>query len=132
MTKEEWKHVEEKLNSAFSRVDLLVDGYAITIRKEPCDKMRLGLTVYVDGTIKGEWVVQDCEIRRKFYYCSERSLLTAKERKKLQKERKAVREAVLARASYQVFSPVFYSFRTLKSHFLKQNTSIELCKEESV
>lgn len=125
MTKEEWKQAEEKLNSAFSRVDLLVDGYAVTIRKEPCDKMRLGLTVYVDGTIKGEWVVQDCEIRRKFYYCSERSLLTAK-------ERKAVREAVLARASYQVFSPVFYSFRTLKSHFLKQNTSIELCKEESV
>lgn len=81
MTKEEWKQAEEKLNSAFSRVDLLVDGYAVTIRKEPCDKMRLGLTVYVDGTIKGEWVVQDCEIRRKFYYCSERSLLTAKERK---------------------------------------------------
>ncbi len=115
MTKEEWKQAEEKLNSAFGRVDLLVDGYAITIQKEPCDEMRLGLTVYVDGTIKGKWVVQDCEIRRKFYYCSERSLLTAKERKKLQKERKAVREAVLARASYQVFSPVFYSFRTLPS-----------------
>lgn len=94
MTKEEWKQAEEKLNSAFSRVDLLVDGYVVTIRKEPCDKMRLGLTVYVDGTIKGEWVVQDCEIRRKFYYCSERSLLTAKERKKLQKERKAVRQPV--------------------------------------
>ena len=119
MTKEEWKQAEEKLNSAFGRVDLLVDGYAITIQKEPCDKMRFGLTVYVDGYVKGKWVVQDCEIRRKFYYCSERSL-------------KAVREAVLARASYQVFSPVFYSFRTLKSHFLKQNTSIELCKEESV
>ena len=30
MTKEEWKQAEEKLNSAFGRVDLLVDGYAIT------------------------------------------------------------------------------------------------------
>ena len=50
MTKEEWKQAEEKLNSAFGRVDLLVDGYAITIQKEPCDEMRLGLTVYVDGT----------------------------------------------------------------------------------
>ena len=31
MTKEEWKHVEEKLNSAFGRVDLLVKGYYIKL-----------------------------------------------------------------------------------------------------
>ena len=69
MTKEEWKQAEEKLNSAFGRVDLLVDGYAITIRKEPCDKMRLGLTVYVDGTIKGEWVGHFSEIRSMVNNC---------------------------------------------------------------
>ena len=94
MTKEEWKQAEEKLNSAFSRVDLLVDGYKITVVVEPLKGMKLVLMVYVDGYFRGKWLTEDCDIRRRFYYCSKRSLLTTKEKKRLQREKKAIREEI--------------------------------------
>ena len=90
--------------------------------------MKLVLMVYVDGYFRGKWLTEDCDIRRRFYYCSKRSLLTAKEKKRLQREKKAIREKIQKEMEYMTFSPYFGSFRTLKSHLVKNNQSIELCE----
>lgn len=129
MTDEQWKQAERKLSGLYGKVKMQIDGYEITVAVEPMKGMKLVLMVYVDGYFRGKWLTEDCDIRRRFYYCSKRSLLNAKEKKRLQREKKAVREKIQKEMEYMTFSPYFGSFRTLKSHFLKHNQSIELCEE---
>lgn len=90
------------------------------------EKMKFGFTVYVDGFIKGEWSINDCDIRRRFYFESKKSLLKQSEKAKLKKLRKADRERIEQRASYSVFLPYWGSFSRLKAHLIKNNRSIEL------
>ena len=131
MTEEQWKQVESRLSRPFGRVKMQIDGYEITVVVEPFKSLKMGLMVYVDGQFKGKWLTEDCDIRRRFYYCSKRSLLNAKQKKQLQREKKAIREEIQKEMEYMTFSPYFGSFRTLKSHFIKNNQSIALCEEES-
>lgn len=128
MTDEQWKQVESRLSRPFGSVKMQIDGYKITVVVEPLKGMKLVLMVYVDGYFRGKWLTEDCDIRRRFYYCSKRSLLTTKEKKRLQREKKAIREEIQKKMEYMTFLPYFGSFRTLKSHFMKNNQSIELCE----
>lgn len=128
MTDEQWKQVESRLSRPFDSVKMQIDGYKITVVVEPLKGMKLVLMVYVDGYFRGKWLTEDCDIRRRFYYCSKRSLLTTKEKKRLQREKKAIREEIQKKMEYMTFFPYFGSFRTLKSHFMKNNQSIELCE----
>lgn len=129
MTKEEWESVEHKLLYPGAYARLKVDGYSITLMVLRY-KMKMVIAVYTDGYIKGEWLVKDCDIRRRFYQRSKHSLLTAADKKKLARKSKSVQKEVQERATYYSFSPYWTSFRSLKRHLIKNNTSIELCKEE--
>ena len=130
MTKEEWESVEHKLLYPGEGVHLKVDGYDVTLRVL-IDKMKMVIAVYVDGRIKAEWLVKDCDIRRRFYQRSKHSLLTAAEKKKLAKERKSVQKEVQGLTTYYSFSPYWTSFRSLKRHLVNNNESIEICEEVS-
>lgn len=90
------------------------------------DKMKYGFVVYVNGFIRAEWSMNDCEIRRRFYYESKKSLLKSSEKAKIKKMRKSVREEIMKSAQYSVFLPYWGSFSRLKSHLIKNNQSIEL------
>lgn len=81
MTPEEWKKVEDALSSPYGRVEFKIDGYDITIMCVVEKPLHYCLAVYVDGKIKGEWISQDCEIRRKFYQKHTKSLLDSKQKK---------------------------------------------------
>ena len=129
MTKEEWESVERKLCFPADSVHLKVDGYNITLWVM-IYKMKMVIAVYVDGHIKGEWLVKDCDIRRRFYQRSKHSLLTAAEKKKLARKSKSVQKEVQERTAYYSFSPYWTSFQSLKRHLIKNNESIELCKED--
>ena len=94
MTDEQWKQMESRLSRPFGSVKMQIDGYEITVVVEPLKGMKLVLMVYVDGYFRGKWLTEDCDIRKRFYYCSKRSLLTAKEKKRLQREKKAIREKI--------------------------------------
>lgn len=126
MTDEEWKKVEQRLTPLIGHVRLNIDGYAVTIITVEEKPLHYCLGVYVDGKIKIEWIEQDCEIRRKFYRRRTCSLLNAKGRQMLKKERKSVREAVLKECTYEDYTPYWGSFRSLKAHLIKNCTSIEL------
>ena len=126
MTDEQWKEVEKKLVPPFGRVELEVDGYKVTIVAQMVEKMKFSFVVYVNGFIRGEWSMTDCEIRRRFYYESKRSLLTKSEKAKIKKMRKSVREKILGRTKYSIYLPYWGSFSRLKAHLIKNNQSIEL------
>lgn len=130
MTKEEWESVERKLCYPGAGVRLKIDGYNVTLQVMR-DKMKMVIAIYVNGYIKGEWLMEDSDIRRKFYRCSKHSLLTAAEKKKLARKSKSVQKEVQERATYYSFSAYWNSFRSLKRHLIKNNESIELCEEVS-
>lgn len=126
MTDEQWKDVEKKLVPPFGRVELEIDGYKVAIVAGLVDKMKYGFVVYVNGFIRAEWSMNDCEIRRRFYYESKKSLLKGSEKAKIEKMRKSVREEILQRTKYSVYLPYWGSFSRLKAHLIKNNQSIEL------
>lgn len=130
MTKEDWESVERKLRYPGAGAHLKIDGYKVTLRVMTI-KMKMVIAVYVNEYIKGEWLVEDCDIRRKFYQRRKHSSLTAAGKKKLVKERKSVQKAIKEQTTYYSFTPYWNSFRSLKCHFIKNNESIEICEEES-
>ena len=101
-------------------------GYEVDIYCVPEKPLHYCLAVYVNGKIKGEWIAEDCEIRRKFYQKYTKSLLDSKQKKSLNHKKKAIREQILKECSYDWYEPYWKSFRTMKSHFIKNNTNIEL------
>lgn len=130
MTKEEWSQVEEALKSIFSMAQLKVDGYKITLRLERLDTYRNRIMVYINEQFKGKWLIEDCEERRRFFRKREKSLITAKQKKdlnKLPKKFKKEHEEWFNR-SYIYYEPYWSSFNSLKKHLIKENESIELIK----
>lgn len=121
MTKDDWKFVEECLSTPFGSIKLKIDGYEVTIIVEPVKTLKYELVVYVDNKIKGEWLMNDCEIRNKFYRCSKHSLLTAKEKKNLKKQNKKTCDYMINNSTYYTYSPCWKSFKSMKSHFIKNN-----------
>lgn len=123
MTKDQWDLVEKKLLCPYAVVRLNADGYEVALQMQR-NKMQLVIAVYVYDKIRLEWMEEDCEIRRKFYRCSTRSLLTRKEREKLKRVRKPIRKEIVDHATYCVYTPYWGSFRTLKRHLTKNCSTI--------
>ena len=126
MTAEEWKKVESALIPPFGRVKLKIDEYNIDIEVVYDKPLKYCYAVYIDGTFKGKWLLEDCEIRKRFCQKHTKSLLNAKQKQQLKRERIEIREQVIKNTTYEWYEPYFSSFRTLKSHFIKNNNSIEL------
>lgn len=126
MTPEDWKEVENALASPFSYVKLNVDGYAVTIGHALEKPLKYCLAVYIDGEFKMEWALNDCDIHRRFCRRRTKSLLTAKDKKALKREKKAFREKVEKKMTCEWYSPYWNTVRSLKSHLTKNNKSIEL------
>lgn len=129
MTKEEWARIENKLSSPFGYVKLKIDGYNVVVEVRQYKPLHNVLAVFIDGEFKMKWCLEDCEERRRFCFKHKSSLLTAQQRKKLKRECKAVREEVERKLTVYTYYPFWNSFRSLKAHFIKNNTSIELVED---
>lgn len=124
MTKEQWKAVEQKvLLYPYTIAKLQADGHVLSLSMQQ-HKMRLVIVVYVDGKIDFNWLIEDCEIRRKFFQQRKRSLLTQKDRERLKREKKSIREEITAQATYYTYSPYWTSFTALRRHLEKTCESI--------
>ncbi|MDE5741360.1 MAG: hypothetical protein K2H90_02815, partial [Oscillospiraceae bacterium] len=121
MTKEEWTEAENEMSTPYGMVDLKIDEYDVSLRIAKNGNLKYCIAVYVNGYIKGEWALNDCEIRRKFYRCSTKSAVSKKEKDKIFKGvSKKRREEFEAKnydlMHYKYYEPYFSSFKTLKSH----------------
>lgn len=56
-TKEEWAEIKERLSGVWGCVDLLIDGYQVSLHRGQVSTNTLGIAMYVDGWSKGEWFV---------------------------------------------------------------------------
>lgn len=128
MTPEDRQHVEKRLVYPGAQVQLQCDQYAVTLQVER-DKLRMVVTVFVDGSWKGIWLSNDCEERRRFmrpitkvfgkpYTPAQIRLLGKKWCAEQRKPR-----------TYYV--PYWASVKSLLRHFEKNNRSVELVKAEA-
>ena len=126
MTSEEWNKVEQTLLSPFSSVKLKIDGYNVSVTCMPEKPLHYCMHVFIDGKFKYKWLMEDCDIRRRFCQQHTKSLLNAKENKQLKRKSKYIRDEVKKNMSCKYYLPLWRSFRLMKSHFIKNNDSIEL------
>lgn len=127
-TPKEWKEMEAILSGAYGHVKLRVDSYDIDLYVAKAKALKYAIAVYVNGWIKGEFLVNDCEERRRF--CRPRKVFahTAKFRKLLKTKSKGARKLTAGmdpNETFLMYTPYWGSFRPLKTHLVKNNKSIE-------
>lgn len=45
----------------------------------PKSQFQNAIAVYINGSFKGKWLVEDCEERRRFFCCKKRTLVKEKD-----------------------------------------------------
>ena len=127
MTKEEWDKVDKSMQSPYGQISLLCDAFRITI-ETGIYKRRLSSIIYVNGHFKGAWTREDCEERRRFFRPIKRLVWKKKITKGFSK--KSLKSLNIDPTETRIaFSAEWSSFRSLKAHLIKNNTSIELAPE---
>lgn len=128
MLKDEWSRAQEALKSLFSFVKLKIDGYEVTLSLVRVDTYKNAIAVYVNGVFKGEWLMKDCEERRRFLQRKERSLLSQKQKSSWSKLPKKLQRELNEKydRKYEYYSSHWTSFNALKKHFISNNKNIEL------
>ncbi len=128
MTNEDWAKVEEILTHEWIQVGLLCDGYRLTLQLSRIKPMQLGITFFVNGWLRGKWILNDCEERMRFFRPLKRPVHSARYRSTYMKLSKETRDHLGWDMSQTViyWQPWWPSFRALKAHLIKYNKSIEL------
>lgn len=132
MTKADWDMVEKKLGQIYCSATLMCDGYRLTLRVERISKMGLAIYVYINGVLDFKFAVDDCEERRRFFCVRTKAVYSQKEQKDMIKacgKRWLKQRGYDVDKVYTMYYPWWKSFRSLKSHLIKNNTSIELITE---
>ena len=134
MTKDDWKFVEGRLKNFYHSVDILCDGYMLTLKLETKDQFHNEIMTYVNGGFKGKWLLDNGEERRRFFCEHRKYLYNNKERATCKKlEQKFGRKYLAVQGidynkQYLWYSPSWTSFKELKKHLLKNNHEIRLIK----
>lgn len=128
ITPADWKRIEEALSGIFGVETLICDGYELTICRRQ-DKNKLVLQLYVNGVMKGEWVANDCEERRRFFFPSVRRLYSRAEIDKAGKglgkrQLEKFRAEMGLDKTMTIYMPIWGSFTALRRHLIKHNKEI--------
>jgi len=129
MTAEDWKKVENVLCSPYGRAVLAVDGYVLTLEVRATKPLRFVIVFYVDGWMKGEWALKDCEERRRFFCPKQSSIHSPRSKAKLKKgfsKRAVAKYFPDLDKKFTWHSPAWSSFAPLKRHLVANNKNIEL------
>lgn len=128
MTKNDWDQVKTSLERFWGSAELKIDGYQISLSLVRVSTYKLAIAIYVNGVFKGEWLMKECEERRRFFPKKERSLLTAKDKASWKKFSKKTRQELETKydKKYEFYASHWTSFGSLKKHLIDNNTSIEL------
>jgi len=128
MTKDEWDIVRKRLLVIPGNVvRLSIDGYNVALQSgyESINSMKINIAVYIDGKMSMEHLKPESEICKRFMCPVTKCFLPQKEIKKASKSKKIQKE-LKERYTSTYYIPYWSSFNRLKSHFIKNNTSIEL------
>ena len=135
--KEQWEEIATALWRPYGHVKLRCDGHEVSAIVMT-DKMKLIIQVYIDGFIKGEWLLHEHEIGVKFYEKKTKYLSTKKEREEARKNMNNKRfgkefQAFFKRqyeAKFTYVLPYWANAKSFCRHIRKTCKSIELIEEK--
>ncbi|WP_020160547.1 hypothetical protein [Methylobacter marinus] len=138
-TKEQWDDVKLNLRLPYSNVYFLIDGYKVAASVQQ-HKMRLVITVYVNGYIRGNdlWhgqeneIDQMPEIARRFYALRRKAMYSAKQVRADERifgKRDCKKRGIYDK--YLFVSPHFSTAGAFIAHIKKHNQSIEIIDYEA-
>lgn len=132
LTPDQWRIVEDRLDNLWNAVKLLCDGFEVVLVRRPTSPNKNQVVVYVDGWFKGEWLVDDCEERRRFLRPVRAPVYRKKERERLLKlGKKALRKYDIdPDQSFTYWAPTWERTRPLIRHLKANNQEIELLNAE--
>jgi hypothetical protein len=133
-TKEQWDEVKRELSTPYCSVYFLIDGYAIVAQVDRA-KMRLVITVYVNGYMRGEdiWYGKErdvdkiTEIARRFYCQKRKAFRSAKDIKDLEKllgKRECKKKGIYDK--WLNVAPWFSTPGAFITHIKKHNQDIQI------
>ena len=127
-TAEQWSLIEARLSYEFGKVQLDCDGYLLSLYLRKISKMRLGIIPYVNGIMKGEWLLMSAasEEGRRFYPTCSRQVFNKKELARLKKI--TGKRELVGKISYRKM--YWGSFRALKRHLIQHNDRICFVNED--
>lgn len=134
MTSQDWKEVEEELKSLYSLVKLKCDGYEVALALRRISQFENAILIYVNGVMKGKWIIEDCEERRRFFQPCSKSSYSQKQKESMKKISKRLRKKYDLPdpdAKYTFYRPYWKSFTALKRHLIKNNNTIEMVREQT-
>lgn len=127
MTAEQWKQINEQLQTVWSPVvKLKIDGYEVSLALRQVSQFRNAIVVYVNGEFRGKWLTEDCEERRRFFPCKKRCLTNTNELKKMGIRSKKEIQKFKEMATCNAYSSAWTNFKAMKKHFETNNKSIEI------
>jgi hypothetical protein len=139
-TKEEWDFVDKQLSGTFGDVAMLVDGYDVVLCRRLISKNVLSNVVYIDKTIKAEWLIHHKlsekkpvvhEVARRFYRKKITSVHKTTDIKRAERDLgKRLAKKWGYHEKFVSYSAHWPSVASLKRHLLKNNHNIEIVKEE--
>jgi hypothetical protein len=140
-TREQWDQLRQELRSIYGTGYLHCDDYLVSLQWERVAKGRqtYALAVYVDGWIKGEWMVfgkdEDAEIPdipRRFYRPSKRQRYPSKDIKQMEKILGKRRTKAWGYYDKKLSCmPYWNTLDTCIRHLVKHNQGIEILTHEA-
>jgi len=130
MTPDDWTYVETRLRSLYSSVDLMCDGYRVTLTLRQVTPFKNAITVWVNGWLRGSWMSLESEEGRRFYPTHYRHYYRKAARDSLKKMSKRSRELLAPDydKKYTYKQPMWGSFKLMKKHIIENNEKIELVR----
>jgi hypothetical protein len=127
-TAEQWKCAEERLIGSFGHVQLQCDAYTLTLECRLVKPRRYSIYIFIDGWFRGEWLLKDCEERRRFLRPVTRPLHSRKfigAMKKIYGKKKLPDDC---HRTVTYHHPDWPSFGPLRRHLLNHNKSVRITK----
>ena len=127
MTEKQWQDIQAKLIYQGMIIRMKIDGYNVALQSqyENADRMKLVIAVYIDDKMDADMLKPENEVCLKFMCPCKKCMLTQKQIAEFSRSKKK-QKALKDKYTYTYYIPYWSSFRRLKSHFIKNNTSIEL------
>lgn len=122
MNREQWKDIEQHLSFPGAMVTLECDTYTVQLvvmRR----KMRMEIWVYVNGEVKRDYLLNDCDIRRRFMRPEvKKPRITDKQ---VRAHGKRVCARFVKENTFTTYDCAWPSITPLRRHFTKHNSRIE-------
>jgi hypothetical protein len=134
LTKEQKDELAQKLTSPWGRVELICDGYTVTLNVERYKALNFRIITYVNGQFKGEWINSKQSFpEQKFLRKEVKSLVSAAERKKAEKAfgKRWVAKDPLWSGKVTFFNCDWSSGKTAINHLCKVCESVQVAPDTS-